>query len=250
MVLGSIEQMQEEILIDPFFGNAISFALNQLGEIKDKTILDSGCGIGKMSVFFALKDAKIIGIDKCSKRIKKARDLATSYDVQDNCLFLHGSSEETDIQSSSIDIIFSKSTIQYMDRKRVINEYIRVLKPDGQLVLIENLPYNPFINLYRIHRKLSARTQQERNYVESIQGYITTYDINSLKTFFHFFECRQYHFFRMISIYLKLHLTSKRAWVEHLDSLLSYIDRILLDMLPFLRLFAWFTVVYCSKKRT
>ena len=203
MTPNSIEQLREEIVTDPFFGDAVGFILCKLGDVRNKVILDSGCGMGKMSVFFAIQGAKVIGIDKDGKRIDMAISLADSFGVKNSCLFLQECSEKTTIDSGSIDIIFSKSTIQYMDREKVLNEYVRILKPGGSIALLENLPYNPFINLYRFNRWLSARTEQQREYINSIRGYITFRDINRLGTNFSFVERRDYHLFRMMSIYLR-----------------------------------------------
>jgi hypothetical protein len=57
-----------------------------------------------------------------------------------------------------------------MDREKVLNEYFRILKPGGSIALVENLPFNPFINLYRLNRRMSAATEPQREYVNSIKG--------------------------------------------------------------------------------
>jgi ubiquinone/menaquinone biosynthesis C-methylase UbiE len=243
----SKEQLSEEILADPFFGDAMRFVLSTMGDVRGKVIFDSGCGGGKMSVFFALQGATVIGIDKDTTRLSEAIGLADSFGVRSGCSFLLGDSEECPIDSGSIDIVFSRSTIQYMEREKVLNEYVRILKPGGSIALVENLPYNPLINLYRIHRRLTARTQQQREYVGSIKGYITPNDIDRLRTRFRFIEQRQYHLFRMASMYLNKPPSSTIA--QRLDSLLSNIDDSLLTSIPFLRKLAWFVAVYYAEKQ-
>ena len=247
MTPNSIEQLREEIVTDPFFGDAVEFILCKLGDVRNKVILDSGCGVGRMSVFFAIQGAKVIGIDKNGERIDAAKSLADSFGVKNSCLFLQECSEETTIDSGSIDIIFSKSTIQYMDQEKVLNEYVRILKPGGSIALVENLPFNPFINLYRFNRWLSARTdEQQREYINSIRGYITFRDISRLGTNFGFVERHDYHLFRMMSIYLRS--LRSNFLTKRLDNLFSGIDKILLSLIPFLRKYAWFTAVYFNDK--
>jgi ubiquinone/menaquinone biosynthesis C-methylase UbiE len=246
----SKEQLREDIVTDPFFGDAVRFVLSKLGDVRGKVIFDSGCGGGKMSVFFALQGATVIGIDKDETKLNEAIGLSDSFGVRSSCSFLLGYSEKCPIDSGSIDIIFSRSTIQYMEREKALNEYVRILKPGGSIALVENLPYNPFINLYRIHRKLTARTQQQREYVGSIKGYITPNDIDRLRTKFRFVEQRQYHLFRMASIYLKRYLKGPpgSTIAQRLDSLLSNIDDSLLTSIPFLRKLAWFVAVIIIEK--
>ena len=140
MIADDILQMKREILADPFFGDAVKHTSGKFGDIQNKVIVDSGCGYGEMAVFFADQGAIVTGIDKDRKKIDKAIDLAESFGVRDNCSFLHESSEETSIPTASVDIIFSKSTIQYMDKEKVFREYLRILKPGGSVALLENLP--------------------------------------------------------------------------------------------------------------
>jgi len=242
------EKLNKEILADLYFEHAVRFVINKLGDVHGKVIFDSGCGVGKMSVFFALQGATVIGIDKDRSRLSAASSLANSLGVQSSCLFLHGSSEECPIESDSIDIIFSKSTIQYMERDKALNEYVRILKQGGSMALLENLPYNPFIILYRIHRKLTAIKQKKTEYADSIKGYIKTNDIDRLSPCFRFVEQREYHLLRMNFMYLlkKLHFS---ASAHQLDNLISKIDTSLLTSIPFLRKLAWLVAVYYEDKQ-
>lgn len=248
MSINRKEQFREELINDPYFGDAVRFILSKLGDIRGKVVLDSGCGAGKMSAFFALHGAKVIGIDKDANKLIKAVRLAKSLEVASSCFFVLGSSEASPIGIESIDIVFSRSTIQYMEREKVLNEYIRILKPNGNMALIENLPYNPLINFYRIHRKLTARTQQQQSYVESINGYIKFRDLNRLKERFRFADQRHYHLFRMASIYLTEKLP-RSAYARRVDYFFGRVDAILVDSAPFLRKLTWFVAMYYEGKQ-
>ncbi len=247
MPIDSQDQLINRIQYDPFFGEAVSFVLNKIGDFRDKVILDSGCGFGEMSVFFALQGARIIGIDKSETAIEGAKKLAFSSHVENKCHFIHGCSETISLENASIDIIFSRSAIQYMDRIKVLDQYMRILKPSGIIVLIENLPFNPFINLYRIRRKITARHPQDIRYIDSICGYITIDDIDRLTTLFRYSDHQEYHFVRMISIYMRLHFNHHNS-VKKIDLLLSKVDHFLFDCFPFLRHYAWFAAFYFEEK--
>lgn len=251
MALIDEEQFKKEIITDPFFGDAVRFILSKLGDMRGKVIFDSGCGAGVMSVFFALQGATVIGIDRDSRQLAKAVDLATSFGVNNNCFFLMANSEECPIDSDSIDIVFSRSALQYMERDKVFEEYFRILKPDGSLALIENLPYSPLINIYRFFRYLTARTKDQKEYVKSIKGYIDFNDINRLGDRFDYKDQKFFHLFRIISIYLTLFVKnpSSSKVVRILDKLLSSLDNFLLLLIPVLNKTAWFAAIYYKKLR-
>ncbi|MBT7617699.1 MAG: class I SAM-dependent methyltransferase [Calditrichaeota bacterium] len=242
-----VKQIKKDFLFDPFFGDAVEYILDKRLDVLGSVILESGCGAGKTCLYFALQGAKTIGLDLKKHEMENGVRLAESFELRDKCLFLKGNSAYIPIESNSVDIIFSKSTIQYMDRKKVLNEYMRILKSDGVVILIENLPHNPLINLYRLRRRLISKTLEEEEYVESILGYITPNEVESFTDRFKHSTHREFHLFRMISIYLRLHLKHNRVAMI-IDIIIAHIDKRLLSMFPFLRDLAWYTAVYCKGK--
>jgi ubiquinone/menaquinone biosynthesis C-methylase UbiE len=247
MEIAKLKKLKTEIIDDPFFGQAISFALNNLGDIDGKMIVYVGCVSGAMSIFFALQGATVVGIDINDNALEKAKKLALQWNVENKCMFLNSCAESIPIDSNSIDIIFSKSTIQYMKRKDALAEYKRILKSDGTLVLIENLPFNPFINIYRLHRKLFSTTPEESRYIKSILGYLTFNEINDLKNDFDKVTHKEYHLFSMFAIYLIRH--KKYGIIKNILILLTALDNFLFDRIYFMRYLAWFTaIVYQDKK--
>lgn len=247
MMVFNRENFTKRIVADPFFGGAVQFLSNRLGDLGGKVMLDSGCGEGKMSVFFALQGAKVIGIDKSHEQICEAIRLADSCGVANNCKFLVGTSEQMPFNSDSIDLVFSRSAIQYMERDKVLGEYVRIVKPGGDVALVENLPYNPFIVGYRVCRKMLAKTAQESEYVESIKGYIKFNEIERLKSKFSLTDSSSHHLFRMVSLYLVWRFPFS-AFAQWLDCFLSVMDDFIFRMLPPSRRFAWYVAVYFKKK--
>ena len=200
MQIKTIVELEKEIIEDPFFGRSISFALDNISDVSGKKIVDVGCGNGEMSVLFALKGAKVVGLDIEASVLEEAKALALKWNVKDECIFLNVSAESIPIESDSVDIIFSKSTIQYMNREDVLAEYNRIIKPDGMLVLLENLPFNPFINIYRLRRKLFAKTPKAISYVNSVRGYLTFTEIRNFNYSFQEVTHKEYHLFSMFAI--------------------------------------------------
>lgn len=246
MKIEKIKELEREIISDHFFGQATSFAFDELNDINGQKIVDIGCGNGIISTFFALKGAKVIGIDIEEDELEKARKAVLELNIKDECVFLQGSAESIPIDSGSIDVVFSRSTIQYMQRQAALEEYIRILKPGGTLVLLENLPLNPFINMYRLHRKLFAKTPKEIRYVNSVLGYLTFSEINKLKNSFEKITHKEYHLFSMFAIYLLPY--EKYGIIEKLLILLTDFDNLLLKHIYFTRYFAWNTAILCQRK--
>jgi ubiquinone/menaquinone biosynthesis C-methylase UbiE len=243
----SAERLKKQILSEPFFGDAVQFVLAKIGSFENKTILDNGCGAGEISVLFAHEGGNVVGIDKSPIAIGEAKMLARSYRTEHRCRFINCNSESMPIADASIDIVFSRSTMQYMDAEKVLNEYMRILRPSGILAIMENLRYNPFINGYRLYRSLSAKTSGEVEYVKSIRKYLSVRQVEEISAYFIRSDHREYHCFRMLSLYLRMSL-NKSLFARKLDVLLFRIDTKLFELFPLLRHFAWFTAVVCQEK--
>lgn len=241
------QQLKDQVTSDPFFGESVQFVLSKIDCVENKTILDSGCGSGKMCSLLALLGGKIIGIDKSIAGVRASAELAQSVYKQRRCLFIHGNSERIPVADQSVDIIFSKSTIQYMERSKALDEYYRIVKPRGIVLLLENKPHNPFVRIFRLYRKIFKRGPRDVEYVKSISGYIDQTEIDSFSTRFKYTERREYHLTRMLSIYLRV-LFGDNTLFKKFDLLLQKLDHGLLRRVPFLRRFAWFVALYCQEK--
>jgi SAM-dependent methyltransferase len=166
----SKERLKQRILSEPFWGGAVQFVFSTIGNVRNKIILDNGCGPGMLSVVFALEGGDVIGIDKCERAMHEAKRLAQLYNTDHKCTFINCKSETMPIADASIDIIFSRSTMQYMDYDKVLCEYMRVLKPFGTLAVIENLRYSPLINLYRWYRRLEPKRYPKSNMLRQLDN--------------------------------------------------------------------------------
>lgn len=109
-----------------------------LPEIKNKVVLDLGCGTGKFMEKFYKDTIKYYGLDLSNQQLNIAKKKVKGNKVE----FICCSAEKIPLEDNSIDVIISTwvlGTILEEDRrKEVIKEMRRVLKKNGSIYLVEN----------------------------------------------------------------------------------------------------------------
>ncbi len=120
--------------------------LKLLGNVKNKKILELGCGGGQCSIAFAKQGAKVTGIDISEEQLKFAKYLAKKNKVKVN--FLQGSFQNlSKIKLNSQDVVFSAFAFQYSpDLNNVFIQVYRVLKKKGLFVFSLDHPFYSTIN--------------------------------------------------------------------------------------------------------
>ncbi len=102
----------------------------------DGTVLDIGCGTGRLGLYVAEKlrpDGRYIGIDPLEERIR----IANSKKKPDNVHFHVGIGEDLGyLDCESIDLVYLSAVYHWITRKeKALREIARVLKPGGQVGL-------------------------------------------------------------------------------------------------------------------
>ena len=128
--------------IDFYFTPAQEYAYQQMGDLKNKKILEIGCGMGINSILLSKRGAKVFAIDLSFKRLLVVRDFLNSTDNR-NIQLLHGNGESLPYRTNTFDIIYTNAVLIHMDKSKAITEFQRVLKPGGLVILIEPLKHHP-----------------------------------------------------------------------------------------------------------
>ena len=152
-----------------------------LPNIRDKIVLDLGCGTGKFMQKFYNETTKYYGLDLSSEQLNIAKKKINSNNVE----FICCSAENIPLPANSIDIIISTwvlGTILETDRRnKVLNEMKRVLKKDGNIYLVENDIGGEFEEIRNRYPDIK-RTEDYNNWIES-NGFVR-YD--KFETYFKF----------------------------------------------------------------
>jgi ubiquinone/menaquinone biosynthesis C-methylase UbiE len=127
--------------------------------------LDFGCGVGRVTRFFAHHFAEVVGIDVADTMVTKARELNAAIT---NCTFMVNDKENLELfRDNSFDLVYSYIVLQHVPSRQAIDtyvaEFLRILKPNGLLLfqLPASLPLlirlQPRRTLYTILKRFGFR---------------------------------------------------------------------------------------------
>jgi ubiquinone/menaquinone biosynthesis C-methylase UbiE len=127
-----------------------------------KRLLDYGCGFGDYSIFPAKQGAFVCGVDISPASIDVAKERAIREGVADRITLSVGYCENLRFGDDSFDLVFSAGVLSCLDHGKAYAEIARVLKPDGQVIIVDTLGHNPILNRRRAAKvKTGERTQRQ-----------------------------------------------------------------------------------------
>ncbi len=229
------------------------YALEALGELQGKTLLDVGCGPGESAIFLANQGARVTAVDISSGMIGVARELAARFDAPEAQLeFIQMSVEQLQFPDETFDLVFGSNLMHHCDVARASHEIARVLKPGGRAVFVDPLGYNPVINYYR-RMAFKVRTPTEHPLLYS--------DLDKMAQSFRSLSHKEFQF-TTLGIFIwfflgeRIHPSETRYWRKFVlegdryaaaFQKLYALDRFLLKYIPVLRRLCWNVVTVCDK---
>ena len=91
-------------------------------------ILDNGCGIGLL--YEKIKSGNVVGLDLSSEMLRHARKFSDQ--------LVLGNSQQLPFKDKSFDLVFCRSLLHHLPNPGLaVKEISRVLKPGGELVLVD-----------------------------------------------------------------------------------------------------------------
>ncbi len=153
---GKIQDLEDE----SFFRLAHLKFKNLIGKVKNKKILDVGCGKGDLSLYLAQKGAIVTGIDLSKNYI----DLCNIRSKENHLKidFIVMNAQVPDFEDNAFDIIVGSRIIHHLpDINLFYRECKRLLKKKGFISFIEPLKKNPIVELNRKYFAPKSRTKYE-----------------------------------------------------------------------------------------
>jgi SAM-dependent methyltransferase len=221
-----------------------------LGDVRGRSFLDLGCGLGEGAIYFAKKGACVTAADLSGGMLEVVDRLAKQCNVSvaiEKC-----AAGQTPFPDETFDIIYAGNLLHHVDIQATLIEVRRILKVGGIAVFWDPLNHNPLIKLYRELAK-SVRTEDEH-----------PLRMSQLSVFKQLFQTVKFDCFWFFTLWLFLRFfivervspNQERYWkkiiVEHkrlhyIYSPLEKIDRFFLNRFPFLKRYCWNIVIHCVK---
>jgi SAM-dependent methyltransferase len=112
-----------------------------LGDVRNKDVLEFGCGAAQWSIALSLREARCVGLDVSEQQLQHARKnmIATGVDFP----LVHASAEEVPLRDNSFDIVFcDHGAMTFADPLRTVSEAARLLRPGGLLAFSASTPFH------------------------------------------------------------------------------------------------------------
>ena len=228
------------------------FIKSILGDIGGKTILDVGCGLGEVSVYFALQGAEVTATDISSGMCEITKKLATKNGVN---IKTHVSAiEDFGLpKEMQYDVIYTGNTLHHANIELMLGNILPHLKNDGIFVSWDPVAYNPVINIYRAIAN-KVRTADEHP--------LRRKDIELIKSNFANSEVKWFWLTTLIIFILMVIVqfrspNKERFWKKVIDESekwlwlyipLEALDRFILKLFPLLGYLCWNVAIIGKNK--
>ncbi len=107
----------------------------EIGLMDSDIVADIGSGTGISAKLFLEHGNKVYGVEPNEPMRKAAEGLLSEYE---NFISVHGSSEETNLEDHSIDVIVCAQAFHWFDREKTKKEFTHIANKGAHLVLLFN----------------------------------------------------------------------------------------------------------------
>jgi SAM-dependent methyltransferase len=144
----------------------VRFAFERLGALRNKSVLDYGCGHGMAAVVLARAGANVTAFDLSPGYVNEAKQRAAANRVDVNGVVADG--EELPFPDASFDAVWGNAILHHLDLAKAARELHRVLRPGGVAVFCEPWGGNPALAFTRRFLPYAGkdRTADERPLVK------------------------------------------------------------------------------------
>lgn len=214
--------------------------LDLLGDVKNRRVLEVGCGTGAWACMLALRGAEVWAIDISPESVAQAARASEINNVSDKVHASVMSAMNMSFDSNFFDIVHGADIIHHLDADVFGKEVARVLKPDGKAIFSENCANNPILMFAR--NTLCGRfgipkwssddeypltTQKKRQFAAPFAKWESRYPVF---LFFFYFNAKVFKY-----------------RVALINTICSFLDRSIYTFLPFLRRYSYRQILLLSE---
>ncbi len=152
--------------------NLVEFCINKALSVKNKQILDVGCGNGSQTSYIAAiaEPETILGVDFNVANIDNAGE---HFSTETITFRIDDAQNLATIENSSVDLVICiESAFHYPNKAAFLKSVHRVLKPGGQLIIADILTKSyrkgPFLRNWK--KKMSYNHWTKKDYLASFKN--------------------------------------------------------------------------------
>lgn len=142
-------RVEDYIRFRPEYPSEVVDFLLQNGIIQiDQSLADIGSGTGKSTRIFTTKGIRSFAVEP-NQAMREAAETLLGNDPK--FISIDGTAEATTLSDHSIDLIVAGQAFHWFDKKASRVEFKRILKPQGQVLLMWNIrddDHSPFMKAY------------------------------------------------------------------------------------------------------
>jgi SAM-dependent methyltransferase len=199
-------------------------------------VLEIGCGDGTFTLELLRSGAKVTAIDISAGQIAVACRRVAEAGFLEKVVFLHLNAEELTFENA-FDVIVGKSILHHLDLENVAPKISRALVAGGTAVFLEPLVHNPFLNIGRIATP-EMRTPTEKP--------LSLHEIQRFSSYFTSIKHEDFHLMSLCAFFWYYVVRNPRLF-SIFEHALSKVDAAIFALFPFMRRYAWITVLQVRK---
>jgi ubiquinone/menaquinone biosynthesis C-methylase UbiE len=141
-----------------------------LDDISGKSILDMGCGVGRITIELLRGGANVTALDNSRKMLEITEAKAKTASLEKNLQLVKSSAHEIPLPDETFDIVVCVGLLEHLPldvRSRALKELDRVLKRGGNAYIIVNNENSLFL---KRNRSYQMNAQREDGYFVGIIG--------------------------------------------------------------------------------